>query len=169
MCCLKHTGSLRSRQASLREAEFCFWIHRGKRKDSKRVSLLIVLFLFFLFILHFSWTWWDKGRTVTQWSEQMDPNLHGRSSWLCDCFSALCFIWYLPIVLYCLSDCRSLSLYLITVFLTHINTHTYTHNMLMGLNVAQTSFYLSDRSDNIKTLAPYSSRVLMALKRAHIM
>lgn len=104
-------------QASLWEAEFCSWFHWGKRKDNKCVSLFIVPGIFLLFNLHFSWTWWDKGRMVTQWSEQMDPDLHGRSSWLCD-------IYFMSAYSICLSGCR------LPVFLSCFclySTHTHTH------------------------------------------
>lgn len=40
---------------------------------------------------------------MTQWSEQTDSNLHGRSSWLCDCFSAQRFILCPPVVVPCLA------------------------------------------------------------------
>lgn len=111
-CCLEHPGRI--------SAAFLFWsfaqgfnMRMKKKKDNKCVS-----FSFFLplILISCSWTWWDRGRTVTHWREQMDPNLHGRSSLLCDCFSALCFF---P----CLSIVSSFLLVLVHCFLSFSLEH----------------------------------------------
>lgn len=99
--------------ARLPFGSFYSWFHWREKIINVSFSLLCSCLSSFFHVL-FSWTQWDKGKTVTQWSEQMDPDLHGRSSWLCDCFSALCLIL-------CLSVCLS-SLYL--------NAHTHKHSLI---------------------------------------
>lgn len=136
--CLKSAGSLRDR-LSFGRLSFVLGFTKTK-KNIVNVWVFHTLswvcfcfFYFFVFNLHCSWTWWNKGRMVTQWSEQMDPNLHGRSSWLCDCFSALCFILCLPIVFVCVAVIFFAS----SFCLPHINISDHTRTVCM----AGTSFF----------------------------
>lgn len=104
---------------------------------SEGLGFFSLCFIFFcLFNLHFSWTWWDNGRTVSQWSEQMDPDLRGR--WLLLCSG-----------LYFMSAYSTLSVWLsgaafVFLFLSHIKfTHAHTRRQIFTSNMVSNHLFAS--------------------------
>lgn len=103
LTCLSHAGCLRARPV-IRESAFCSCFIEANEKKITTVRPCSLLVSGIFSYLHFSWTWWDKGKTVTHWTDWMDPNLRGRSVWMCgwfclDVLSVLvsvayfCFLW----------------------------------------------------------------------------